>query len=150
MLDELERLRPDIAKPALAALARANRDGVLVHLNSEAFETCANEAIDRAVMERTDHAAIAPCDIGWTDVGSWSELWRAGPHDPSGVATHGPVLAIDVSDSLLWSDGPQLAVLGVNDLVIVAAGGSVLVAPKSRAQEVKALAEAIKAQRAGT
>jgi len=146
MLDELRRLRPDIAAPALAALAGAARDGLLVNLDEAAFAACANEAIDRAVMEKTRHAAIAPCDIGWTDVGSWSELWRASPRDDAGVATHGEVATIDVADSLIWSDGPKMAVLGVSDLIIVAAGDAVLVAPRSRAQEVRALAEAMKAR----
>jgi mannose-1-phosphate guanylyltransferase/mannose-6-phosphate isomerase len=147
MLAELQRLRPDIAGPALAALAAAGRAGGLITLDEAAFSTCANEAIDRAVMEKTSHAAIAPCDIGWTDVGSWSELWRASAQDAHGLASHGPVAAIDVQDSLIWSDGPQMAVLGVADLIVVAAGGAVLVAPKDRAQEVRALVDAIKARK---
>ncbi len=147
MLAELQRLRPDIAGPALAALAAARREGVLVTLDETAFSACANEAIDRAVMEKTSHAAIAPCDIGWTDVGSWSELWRASAKDAHGLAARGEVAAIDVQDSLVWSDGPQMAVLGVSDLIVVAAGGAVLVAPKDRAQEVRALVDAIKARK---
>jgi mannose-1-phosphate guanylyltransferase/mannose-6-phosphate isomerase len=146
MLAELGRLRPDIAEPAAAALKDAVREGVRVRLDEASFSTCANEAIDRAVMERTRHAAIVSCDIGWTDVGSWSELWRSTPRDDAGVATEGPVEIIDTQDSLIWSDGPPIAVLGMSDLVVVAAGGAFLVAPKSRAQEVKKLAEVMRAK----
>jgi mannose-1-phosphate guanylyltransferase len=74
-------------------------------------------------------------------VGSWSENWRTGVADADGVVAHGPVATIDARDCLVWSDGPNVGVLGVADLVVVAAGGAVLVAPRERAQEVRALAE---------
>jgi mannose-1-phosphate guanylyltransferase/mannose-6-phosphate isomerase len=145
MLDEAARLAPDIAGPAELALGRAARDGAAIVLDEAAFVGCRSEAIDRAIMEKTDRAAVVACDIGWTDVGNWSEVWRLGPRDGAGVLAHGPVMALDASDCLIWSDGPTVAVLGVSDLVVVAAGGAVLVAPRARAQAVRDLVEALKA-----
>jgi mannose-1-phosphate guanylyltransferase/mannose-6-phosphate isomerase len=149
MLGELERLRGDIAGPALRALSLAARDGGTIALDAAAFAACPVESIDRAVMEHTPHAAVAACDVGWTDVGSWSELWRAGPTNEAGVLTAGPVTALDVRDSLIWSDGAEVGVIGVEDLIVVVAGGRVLVAPRARAQEVRALVEAMRAAKVG-
>jgi hypothetical protein len=64
------------------------------------------------------------------------------------VRAHGPVTLLDVSDTLVWSDGPPVAVLGVSDLVVVAAGGAVLVAPRARAQAVRDLVDALKTGKA--
>jgi mannose-1-phosphate guanylyltransferase / mannose-6-phosphate isomerase len=148
MLDELERQAPDVALAASRAVALAGREGVVVALDETAFAACPSQSIDKAVMERTGRAAVVACDIGWTDVGSWSEVWRLGPKDAAGVFAQGLVAAIDVGDSLVWSDGPAVGVLGVSGLVVVAAGGAVLVAPLARAQEVRALAERLKAAKA--
>lgn len=148
MLDECRRLVPGIAALAASALEQAVRHGALVELDEGAFIGCPEASIDRAVMEKTQAAAVVACDIGWTDVGSWSEIWRLGPLDQAGVRAHGPVTLLDVADTLVWSDGPPVAVLGVSDLVVVAAGGAVLVAPRARAQAVRDLVDALKAGKA--
>lgn len=145
LLAEAERLAPDIAGASGRALDRAARDGAVITLDEAAFAACRSEAIDRAIMERTDRAAVVACDIGWTDVGSWSEVWRLGPWNGDGVLAHGPVTTLEARDCLVWSDGPTVAVLGVSDLVVVAAGGAVLVTPRARAQAVRDLVEALKA-----
>jgi mannose-1-phosphate guanylyltransferase/mannose-6-phosphate isomerase len=149
LLAEATRLAPQVAEPAIRALDEGQRDGVIVRLDATAFAACPSEAIDRAIMEKTDRAAVVACEIGWTDVGSWGELWRLGPQDDAGVVTHGPATVIDARDCLVWSDGPTVGVLGVSDLVVVAAGGAVLVAPRARAQAVRELVEALKAAQAG-
>ena len=148
MLAECRRLAPGIAALANSAVEQAVRHGMLVELDEGAFIGCPEASIDRAVMEKTALAAVVACDIGWTDVGSWSEIWRLGPLDEAGVRAHGPVTLLDVTDSLVWSDGPPVAVLGVSDLVVVAAGGAVLVAPRARAQAVRELVDALKAGKA--
>jgi mannose-1-phosphate guanylyltransferase/mannose-6-phosphate isomerase len=148
LLAEAERLAADIVGPATRALERAARIGPLIALDEAAFSPCPNHPIDRAIMEKTDRAAVVDCDIGWTDVGSWSEVWRLGPRNVDGVVARGPVTLKDVKDAVIWSDGPQVAVLGLADLIVVAAGGSVLVAPRSQAQAVRDLVAALKPPRA--
>jgi mannose-1-phosphate guanylyltransferase/mannose-1-phosphate guanylyltransferase/mannose-6-phosphate isomerase len=99
-------------------------------------------------MEKTSLAAIAPCDIGWADVGSWSELWRLGGKDGQDNLVRGDAVALDTAGSLIWSDsGMELGVLGLRDLVVVATSNAVIVLPKDRAQEVKAIVERLNAQR---
>ena len=99
-------------------------------------------------MERTGLAAVAPCDIGWADVGSWSELWRLGGKDGDHNLIRGDAVALDTQGSLVWSDdGMEVGVVGLRDVVVVATTGAVIVLPRDRAQEVKTLVERLRARR---
>ncbi len=129
----------DIRDSALAALHAAKRDGVNIHLDAEAFAAVPSAPLDIAVMEKTAHAAVVPCEIGWADVGSWDEIWRLAPKDAAGNALQGPVVLIDASNTLVRSDGLKVCVAGVSDLVIVASGDAIVILPRDRAQEVKEL-----------
>jgi mannose-1-phosphate guanylyltransferase/mannose-6-phosphate isomerase len=139
MRQELEASRPDIAKAALAALPGSG--GRLIDLDEARFHACPAEAIDRAVMERTARAAVAICAFDWADIGAWDEVWRLSRLDEAQNAVRGDVSLIDARGSLVWSDGPAVAAIGVEDLVIVATREAVLVVPRARAQEVRAAAE---------
>jgi mannose-1-phosphate guanylyltransferase/mannose-6-phosphate isomerase len=144
LLAEAERHCPKIKEAAMAALERGDRDGVFIALDRDAFAACPSEPVDIAVMEKTDKAAVAPCDIGWADVGSWSELWRQGPRGPGENVVKGETILLDTADSLIWTDGPLVATVGVRDLIVIATADHVLVLPKSRAQDVKRIVEALK------
>lgn len=137
MLNEFGTYADDIKQHAITSFLHASRQDNEVLLNAEAFGAVRNEAVDRAVMEHTKLAAVAPCEIGWADVGSWAELWRLSPKDAVGNAIDGQVTLLDTMNSYVRSAGIQLSVLGVSDLVIVANGASVLVAHRSRVQDVK-------------
>jgi len=139
MLREIEAARPDILKAALGALPAGS--GGLVELDEARFHACPTEAIDRAVMERTARAAVAVCAFDWADIGAWDEVWRLSERDAAQNAVRGDVSLTDASGSLVWSDGPTVAAIGVEDLVIVATRDAVLVVPRTRAQEVRAAAE---------
>jgi mannose-1-phosphate guanylyltransferase len=92
-------------------------------------------------MEKTARSAVIPCDIGWTDIGAWDEIWRLSPHDAAGNAVQGDVLTLDAHNNLLRSDGPKLCVAGVTDLIVVATRDAILILPKDSAQDVKQLRE---------
>lgn len=140
MLREFEASAP-IRDGALAALKQAKREGALIALDAAAFETTPSQPLDIAVMEKTKWGAVAPCDIGWADVGSWDEIWRLSPHDDHGNAKHGPVATLDASGNLLRTDGPKICVAGLDNLIVVATGDAVVILPRDRAQDVKALRE---------
>ena len=108
-----------------------------IHIDAATFAKVRNEAVDRAVMEKTSRAAVAPCDIGWADVGSWAELWRLSDKDSKGNAVSGSVTLLDGMNNLVLGNGIQVSAIGVSDLIIVASGNSVLIMPRSRAQDVK-------------
>jgi len=139
-LAELRASRPDIAEAALAAIPAGNAP--TLYLDAARFAACPSESIDYAVMEHTKLAAVAPCDIGWADIGSWSEVWRLGVKDSAENFTRGAVVTLDTRGSLIWTDGPVVATLGVENLIVVATQAGVLVMPKARAQEVKAVVAA--------
>ena len=144
VLDELGRHRPDILEAARKAFAAATEDLGFLRLGKEAFLACPAEAIDRAVMERTAHAAVIPVDFEWSDVGSWSALWDLAEKDPSGNATRGDVQMQDTRDSLVFGDRRLVATLGVEDLIIVDSDDALLVADRSRSQEVREVVEDLK------
>lgn len=147
MLSEMEALAPQIAQQAGAALANAvTQDGV-VRLDAAAFAACPSEPVDIAVMEKTRFAAVAPCAMGWADVGSWSELHRLGSKDAHGNVLQGDAVAIEASNTLIWTDGPPVAVIGVDNLVVVSTSEGLVVLPMDRAQDLKLAIAAIKALR---
>jgi mannose-1-phosphate guanylyltransferase/mannose-6-phosphate isomerase len=144
MLEELRASRPDIAEAALAALPKKQQ--AVVMLDEARFRRCPAEAIDRAVMEHTSRAAVVLCDFEWADIGAWDEVWRLSDVDERGNSLRGDVHAVDAAGCLIWSEAPTIAAIGVSDLIIVATPSGVLVAPRSRAQEVRALAESLAAR----
>lgn len=147
MRAEMAAHRPDIAKASSDVLAAAPRKDGWIDLDKDAFAAVPSESIDIAVMEPTTKAAVvAPCEIGWADIGAWNELWRVGEKDPGGNRGHGEVVAIDTTDSLLWADGVTVAAVGVQDLMIIATKDAVIVLPKDRAQDVKKVVEQLKAR----
>jgi mannose-1-phosphate guanylyltransferase/mannose-6-phosphate isomerase len=147
MLGEIARFEPDIAKAAKAAVGGMTKDLDFLRLPAEAFGDVPKKSIDYAVMERTEHAAVVPVDCGWSDVGSWSAVWDALGHDADGNAAIGAVVFLDSHNSLAHSDEPILtAVVGVDNLVVVAMPDAVLVTSRDKAEQVKDLVERLKAQ----
>jgi len=146
-LAEADRLCPEILASALAALKGANEIDTGRLLDPEAFKGVPSEAIDVAVMEKTDRAAVVPCSVGWADIGSWSELWRHAARQPKDNYTRGDTVLLESTGSLIWSDGPSISVIGLSDIVVIATAEHVLVLPKNRAQDVKAVVEHRKAKR---
>ena len=147
MLREIERFEPAIAHAAKASVAGLTRDLDFLRLPAEPFSRAPKKSIDYAVLERTNLAAVMPADLGWSDVGSWSSVWDVMDHDDAGNATEGAVVVLDSRNSLVHSEEPVLTTLvGLDDVIVVATGDAVLVAARSRAEDVKALVEELKAR----
>ena len=129
------------ASPALAALAAAvadRRRGIAATLAS-LYPPLPRISIDYAVMEKARNILVSCGDFGWDDVGTWTSADRHLSTDARRNVLKGDVTVLDVSDTvaIAAADGPQIAALGVHDLVIVATDSSVLVADKSRVQDLK-------------
>jgi len=139
MLEEFAAVAPEIHTRALAALAGASRRDGAIYPDAAAFAAIPSAPLDIAVMEKTRRAAVAPCAIGWADVGSWSELWRLADKDGAGNALLGSAGALDGANNLVRGDGVKVCVAGVSDLIIIATREGVIVLPRERAQDVKAL-----------
>jgi mannose-1-phosphate guanylyltransferase/mannose-6-phosphate isomerase len=148
-LEELAKYRPDILAAARAACEHLDPDGQLqdahfLRLDKVAFSASPSESIDYAVMEKTDAAMVLPVDIGWNDVGSWSALWEVSEQDENGNAHHGDVIAVDSRNSYAYARR-LVALVGVDDLVVVETDDAVLVAAKDRVQDVKQVVARLKA-----
>jgi mannose-1-phosphate guanylyltransferase/mannose-6-phosphate isomerase len=146
MMTEMAAHAPAIAEKSLLALTRGRADGSALVLDPEAFAACPSAPVDIAVMEKTLLAAVIPCVMGWADVGSWSELWRLGRTRETENVTHGDTVLIDTTSSLVWADGPPVAVVGLDNIIVVSTPQGIIVLPMDRAQDVKKAVEALKAQ----
>ncbi len=143
-LEELSRHAPDIAAACQQAYAAAQRDLDFTRVDAAQFSACRAESIDYAVMEKTADAVVVPLDAQWSDVGSWSALHEACDKDSDGNVIRGDVLAEQTHNSYLYAESRLVAVVGLNDHVVIETKDAVLVAPRDRVQEVKALVTRIK------
>ena len=144
-LAELRRRAPDIASACEQAFVAAQRDLDFTRVAKEPFEGCRSESIDYAVMEKAEDAAVVPLDAGWSDVGSWSSLHEACRKDADGNVIHGDVLAERTRNSYLYAGSRLVAVVGLDDHVVIETKDAVLVAPRDRVQDVRSLVSRIRA-----
>jgi mannose-1-phosphate guanylyltransferase/mannose-1-phosphate guanylyltransferase/mannose-6-phosphate isomerase len=143
-LDELKQHAPQVLEFVQKSVANKTTDLDFIRLEAEAFGQTPSISVDYAVMERTDKAATIIGDIGWTDVGSWSELWSIASKDETNNVILGDVILNDTKGSYLRSEGPMIAASGIENLVIVATEDAVLVTTRDRSQDVKYLVEQLR------
>jgi len=145
-LAEARRLAPETAAAAEAAVAGAVRDGATLRLG-EAFAEAPSISVDYAVFEKTDKAVVVPCaDLGWSDVGAWRALWELEEDSAERNALRGDVVTVGSDGCLVRTDGPMVALAGVEDLVVIVENGVVLVAAKDDPAAVRALVEQLRAK----
>ncbi len=104
----------------------------------------ANETIDVGIMEKSQRVVTLPIDVGWSDVGSWATLLDLLPSNRESNVVVGEHIGVDTTSSLVYSPNRLIATVGLKDMIVVDAGDAILVCPKSRAQEVKHLVEALR------
>jgi mannose-1-phosphate guanylyltransferase len=146
-LDLLSIHAPAVLQAVRNASSRAERIGSRLLPDAESFAAAPSVSVDKAVMELAPRVAVAPVEMGWTDLGSWEAVHALGPHDAWGNAVSGNAIAVDSRDCLVRSDGPTVVALGVDDLVIVATERSVLVVPRGQTQRVKEAIDALEARK---
>jgi mannose-1-phosphate guanylyltransferase/mannose-6-phosphate isomerase len=146
-LAELQAHAPDIAAWAKAAVEGGAEDGAFFRpLEDNIAAPIQPLSVDYAVMEWSRNVAVVPVDMGWSDLGSWNEIWNRAPQDGSGNALQGRTLAIDSTNSLVIAGGETtVATLGLDNVVVVAVDGAVLVSARDRAQDVGGVVKALKA-----
>jgi len=143
-LEELARHAPDIAASAERAWSAAKADLDFVRIPADIFGACRAESIDYAVMEKTDAAVLVPLSAGWSDVGSWASLHEALERDTAGNTLRGDVVAEATTDSLVIAESRLVATVGLAGHVVVETKDAVLVAPRDRVQDVKAVVARLK------
>jgi mannose-1-phosphate guanylyltransferase / mannose-6-phosphate isomerase len=138
-LQELARFAPEMARVCEAAFRAAKADLDFTRIDAAIFEQCPADSIDYAVMEKTADAVVVPLEAGWSDVGSWSSLHEASEADAHGNVARGDVISEDTHGSYLYAESRLVAAVGLRDHVVVETKDAVLVAPKTRVQDVKKL-----------
>lgn len=130
---------PDLVAPVRDAVAKGAEDLDFHRLDKEAFARARAVSVDYAIMEKSKWVVAVPLDCGWSDLGSWDALWSVSSKDSQENALSGDVMAIDCEGSFLRSEesGMTLVGLGLKDVVAVAMRDAVLIAEKSRSQELK-------------
>ncbi|HCM83206.1 MAG TPA: mannose-1-phosphate guanylyltransferase/mannose-6-phosphate isomerase [Alphaproteobacteria bacterium] len=138
MLDEMQNLQPDLVDACREALSASTQDNNFIRLQESAFERTKNISIDYALMEATRRAAVVALDCGWSDTGAWDLLWSVSPKDGNGNAVFGECYTLDSHDCYMRSEnGPAIATLGVDNLVVIATKDAVMVTHKDKAQSLK-------------
>ena len=105
------------------------------------------EVVDRTVMEKTDRLLLVPASFDWADIGNWAELGDRVHADARGNSVEGEAVLVDTTGSLVFGDRRLVAAIGVKDLIIVDTEDALLVVPRSRAQDVRKVVEALKRAR---
>jgi mannose-1-phosphate guanylyltransferase/mannose-6-phosphate isomerase len=145
LIEELHAHAPDVLDAARQSLAEATNDLDFLRLDEAAFSRAPSISIDYAVMEHTKQGAVVAADFEWNDIGSWSALWSVAVKNPAENVEIGDVVAEDSTGCYLRGEGPLVAALGVENLVITATPDVVLVTTRGRDQDVGKLVQRLKA-----
>ncbi|MEO1543693.1 MAG: mannose-1-phosphate guanylyltransferase/mannose-6-phosphate isomerase [Pseudomonadota bacterium] len=146
-LQEMERLHPQIMKAAQDSYLHRIQDLGFERLQLEAFARSPSISVDYAVMEQTSKAVMLPIDVGWNDVGSWASLWEIAQRDLDDNFVKGEAVLEDTSGCYIHAERGLVATIGVRDLVVVDTPDALLVADRSRSQEVSTIVKRLKAEK---
>ncbi|MGF1623545.1 MAG: mannose-1-phosphate guanylyltransferase/mannose-6-phosphate isomerase [Alphaproteobacteria bacterium] len=142
ILDEMARYAPEVHGPVAAAWAARTLDNGILSPGADAFASAGSISIDYAVMERTDRAVVAPLDANWSDIGSWGTIWELQEKDGDGNALLGRTFALDSRRCYVRTEKP-VALIGVEDLIVVETGDAILICRRDLAEQVKQAALAM-------
>lgn len=143
-LEALANHAPEILDVCRQAWEKCKDDLDFKRIPKEIFSRCPADSIDYAVMENTKDGVVIPLDAGWNDLGAWSALWDHGESDENGNVNHGDVILKNVSGSYIHAESRLVAMIGMEDAVVVETPDVVLVSAKDRVQEVKDIVDVIK------
>jgi mannose-1-phosphate guanylyltransferase/mannose-6-phosphate isomerase len=150
-LTAIETCRDDILTACRAAWQKGSSDGEFLRVDKDAFALCPKDSIDYAVMERIaagegalPSGVVIPLKAGWSDVGAWDALWDVLPKDGEGNVVQGDVLLYDCKNTLAMAEGRLLACIGVEDMIVVETPDAILLAHKSKTQDVKKIVDHLK------
>ena len=140
-LKALGQFRPDILLATQAAWEKRSADNIFVRPGKAEFAAIPSESVDYAAIEQCPGSSfpikMVPLDAGWNDLGAWDAVWNVLPKDEAGNAHLGDVLTTDSRNTLVHATSRLVSLVGVENLIVVETPDAVLVADKSRSQDVK-------------
>lgn len=149
-LKAIGTFRPDILAATEAAFQAKTQDGAFIRPDKNLFLEIPAESIDYAVMEKcpgSEYAiSMVPLDAGWNDLGAWEAVWQVGQADAENNVLKGDTLTTDTTNSLIHASSRLVSTVGVDNLIVIETVDAVLVADRSRSQDVKKLVEVLRNQ----
>ena len=145
-LEELKTHNPEMAALSIEAFEKASVETDFIRLDKDSFGKITGDSIDYAVMEKTSKGRVVKLNAGWDDVGSWSALYDISKKDENQNVIKGDVITLDTTSSYIRGGKRTIATIGLDDVVIVDSDDALLVAAKGNIQDVKKVAEIIKAR----
>lgn len=146
-LQALKKFRPDIAEATRVSWSSRSADALFIRPGKDDFVSISSESIDYAVIEHCPESefpiTVVPLNAGWSDLGAWDAVWNALPKDEAGNAHVGDVLTDNSRNTLVHASGRLVSLVGVDNLVVIETPDAVLVADKSRSQDVKHIVDAL-------
>lgn len=146
-LNALKAHAPEIYTICEKAIKKTEKDLDFIRIDQETFARCPSNSIDYAVMEKTSEAAMVTLDAGWSDVGSWSSLWETGDKDNNGNVAVGDTILESTNNSYVNAEHSLVAVIGLDDVVVVETKDAVMVANKKSAEHIKTVVNHLKAEK---
>ncbi len=144
ILEEIKAYLPDLWSVLESMRTRWQQGEAWQEVIRHGFADMPSISIDYGVMERSGRVMLVPCDIGWSDVGSWDAVYEVSEHDSEGNAVAGDVLHLDCKNSLIRSHSKLLAAVGLEDLIVVETPDAILLTRRGESQRVREIVDAIK------
>jgi mannose-1-phosphate guanylyltransferase/mannose-6-phosphate isomerase len=144
ILEEIRAYLPDLWSVLESMRTRWQQGEAWQEVIRHGFADMPSISIDYGVMERSGRVMLVPCDIGWSDVGSWDAVYEVSEHDSEGNAVAGDVLHLDCKNSLIRSHSKLLAAVGLEDLIVVETPDAILLTRRGESQRVREIVDAIK------
>ena len=144
LLEEYSGFEAKTVAAVIDSVDAAGTDLGFVTLDAESFGQAIPKSIDYAVMERTKRAAVMPVSYRWSDVGSWQAVWELADRDTAGNSRQGAVEFVNARGCYASSDKQIVALLGVENLVVVATDDAILVAGRQDGDSLRGLVKVLK------
>jgi mannose-1-phosphate guanylyltransferase len=147
-LEELRAFNPEIVNACEMSLENSQSDLDFLRVDEISFSACPDDSIDYAVMEKTEKACMVTLDAGWNDVGSWTSLWETAKNkDANNNVVFGDVILTGVNNSYVNSEQRLIAVIGLDDVIVVETKDAILVAAKDKVQNIKSVVNQLKREK---
>ena len=137
VLQEIEKLKPELIKHCKASINKGEKDLDFFRLDKDSFSRCPNLSIDIAIMEKTNLGTVLPLNAGWNDIGSWKALWESGEKDLNGNLIQGNILTKNSTNCYLRSENRLVVGIGLENLAIIETDDAILISNLEETQKVK-------------
>ena len=143
LIEELKIYAPNIFISVNNAVNNATQDLDFIRLEKKSFESSPSDSIDYALMEKSNNVVVVPLNAQWNDIGSWKALYDIASNDNQGNVIKGDVITQDTTNTYISAEHHLVAVIGVNNLIIVDTPDATFIASQDKVQDVKNIVESL-------